>query len=231
VSWEADKLSEMLVIDNSANTAFNGSIWNSSATSYMYYLVRNSHLSPLVISPRQLRVMGGSTIDALNDSHMNVPLPLTSYQGPIMDFSFENCTLQASSGVPAWTWPQNPQIGTQTTMGFVLGIDCNWGTGGNANRLQFPSNTSQVGNNQFENMLVKVFPGMIVLADNGKTPTTANYGYIASISSPGDGSAAWLNIVWVYGTKPTSGTLWLHRWRRLNWVNVTLGTAGGVRTT
>ena len=109
--------------------------------------------------------------------------------------------------------------------GLRLGTDCKW----NAGTLVFPSST--VGGSQFENMLVKVFPGMIVSADNGRTPTTANYGYISSISSPGDGTAVWLNVTWVNGTRPASGTLWLHRWRRLEFTNVRLGTAGGVTTT
>ena len=221
---EFDKLSETVMLDRCASAAFNGTCDYSSATSFMYMLIRNSHLAPMQISPRQLRVMGGSNIDALGDTYFYVPFTF-SYNGPCMCWSVENSTLQGSSATPFWAWAQNPKIGTQTTMGFRLGTDCHW----NAGTLVFPSST--VNGSQFENMLVKVFPGMIVSADNGMTTTTANYGYISSISSPGDGTAVWLNVTWVNGTRPTSGTIWLHRWRRLTFTNVTLGTAGGVTTT
>jgi hypothetical protein len=193
----------------------------------MYVLYRNSHISPIIMSPRQMRVIGGS-FDALGDNFLQVPISY-SYNGALMYVDFQNVTLQGSSAAPEWAFAQNPLIGTGTTMGFTIGTDCTWGTGTPpAGTLVFPKST--VGNSQFENALVKVYTGMIVSWDNGKTPTTANYGYITKVYAPSDKSAMWLDITVLNGSKPLSGTIWLHRWRRSNWSSVTLGTAGGVTT-
>jgi len=226
-SPEPDKLCETLVIDNCTASAFNGTICIGGSTGFLYLLIRNSHLPPLQICPRQLRVMGGSKIDALGDAHICCPLGW-GYNGPLMYWSVENSTLQGSSRQPTCFWQQNPSGGWGHGLGFTLGTDCHWGTGSAASQLRFPVNLA--GGSKFENALDWCYAGMIVDAGTGFTPTTANYGYVSSVTSPGDGSALWLNVVWVNGTKPTSGTIHLHRNRRLNFVNVTLGTAGGVTT-
>jgi len=223
---EPDKICETLVIDNCTASAFNGTIYIGGATGLLYFLIRNSHLPPLQICPRQLRVMG-STLDALGDAHLYVPLNV-GYNGALMYWSVENSTMQGSSGQPTCFYAQNPAGGWGRGLGFTLGADCKWGKRSAASQLQFPVNLA--GGSKFENALDWCYPGMIVDAGTGFTPTTANYGYVSSVTSPGDGSALWLNVVWVNGTKPTSGTIHLHRNRRLNFVNVTLGTAGGVTT-
>jgi|SRR5690348_1777588 hypothetical protein len=66
----------------------------------------------------------------------------------------------------------------------------------------------------FEQWLIWTTPGTIV-STNSQPPYTTNWGYVASATSPGDGTALWLNVVWVNGTTPTSGTLYLRRFRRL----------------
>jgi hypothetical protein len=46
------------------------------------------------------------------------------------------------------------------------------------------------------------------------------------MSSPGDGTALWLNIVWVMGVKPTTGKLWLIQFRRLYFAQANTLTTG-----
>jgi hypothetical protein len=232
-------LSETLMLDQCTASAFNGTCNMGGLTGFMYALIRNSHLPPVQINPRQLRVMGGSNMDGLGDAHIYVPVQW-SYNGPLMYWSIESSTMQGSAGQPTCFYGQNPTGGWGGGLGFTLGTDCNWGTGGSANQLQFPVNLrsgkkdlKDISGSKFENALDWCYVGMIVDGgvNTGFTPTTANYGYVASITSPGDGTALWLNIVWLNGSKPTTGTIHLHRNRRLNFVNVTLGTAGGVTTT
>jgi len=241
-SPELDKICETIVIDNCAASAYNGTISVNEATGVLYLLIRGGHLPALSINPRQLRILGDALIDALGDSTLFVPIN-SSYNGPLMYWSVESSTLRGSRGQPTCFYQQSPSGGWGGGLGFTLGTDCNWGTGESANQLQFPVNAPAGGKkrarggltsgSKFENALDWCYAGMIVDGggNTGFTPTTANYGYVASITSPGDGSALWLNVVWVNGTKPTSGTIHLHRCRRLNFVNVTLGTAGGVTTT
>ncbi len=62
------------------------------------------------------------------------------------------------------------------------------------------------GNSHFQDWLINSYKGGIV-AINGLGPITANWGYIDSVTSDGAGGALWLNIVWVNGVKPTSGTI------------------------
>src|SRR5215469_2426589 len=229
-SGEFDKLSEMIVLDNVTSGAFNGTEDWSSASSFMYVLYRGCHVTPIIMSTRQLRVLN-STIDALGDNFLQVPVSF-QFNGAIIAWDFENSTVQGSSAAPHWVFAQNPQTGTGTTMGQVLGTDCSWGTGTPpATTLVFPSST--VSGSQFENAMVKVAPGMIISTGTGLTPITTNWGYITKVYSPGDGTAMWLDVTWQNGSKPTAGgtTLWFHRWHRLTWTNVTLGTAGGVTTT
>jgi hypothetical protein len=231
-SPELDKISETMFIDNCSASVYNGSIRINEVTGFLYLLIRNSHMPALSINPRQLRIMGNSLIDATGDTTLYAPVSW-SYNGPLMYWSLENSTVQGSSGNHNWINAQNPSGGWGGGFGFTLGTDCNWGTGTPpATTLVFPVGGS---GSKFENALDWCYAGMIVDGggNTGFTPTTSNYnyGYVASISSPGDGTALWLNVVWVNGTKPTTGTVHLHRNRRLNFTNMTLGNAGGVTTT
>jgi hypothetical protein len=66
----------------------------------------------------------------------------------------------------------------------------------------------------FEDWLM-LFPEAIV-STIGTPPYTSNWGYVADMSSPGDRSALWLNIVWVDGPRPTAGKLYANgRFREL----------------
>ena len=86
-----------------------------------------------------------------------------------------------------------------------IGVDATW----SGNRLIIPTSFAN-----FEGWLTGVYEGMII--NTASTPISANWGYVNVLSAPTDNSALWLDVVWVQGTKPTSGFIWRGgRYRRL----------------
>jgi hypothetical protein len=224
---ELDKLIEMVVIDGCNINPLGNTAELQGGTGVEYVMIRNSHVGSINLGARQLRAFGGSNVDATGDTIEFVPIASFQAYGPIMAWAFDSSTVQAENAPPGnyWAYPQNPAGNSA----YTLGTDCSWGTGTPpATTLVFPLGGS---NSKFERALSS-FEGMIVdgNGNSGNTPITANCGYVSKVYSPGDGSALWLDVVWLNGSKPISGTIHLHRWRRLRFNNVTLGKAGGVTT-
>jgi hypothetical protein len=101
------------------------------------------------------------------------------------------------TGNPSVFWAFNS---ANDAASLTLGTQATW----SSNQLQIPRGTAA----NFERWLINSGAGAILSTSAGG-PFTTNWGYISSVSSPGDGTALWLNVTWVNGTKPTSGTLWL----------------------
>lgn len=202
--WEPDKLSETLLIDRGVN---NGQVIGGT-TGWAYLLIRNSHVGTLNVSPRQLRSKG-SWHDGTGDG--NFPgQPGASYGSPVglsyngsngfWDFGMDGACQFSKGNDNHWMYP-NPSGDESLT----IGSNATW----SGSQLRIPRSFAK-----FEPWLIYTTAGAI-LSTNPVPPYTANWGYISDCTSPGDGSALWLNVVWVNGTKPTSGTLWLRRLRRL----------------
>jgi len=183
---EPDKLCETLVIDNTTTDGIGG------ATGYQYFLFRNSTATnsgggdTIQISPRQFRSIG-STFDAVNSS---TPPFTFSYNGPNWYLDFQTTVFHGNVS-NSWTYPGS------AFSPVTIGTDATW----SGNQLRILS-----GNAHFQDWLISAYTGGIVAVD-GLGPITANWGYISSVTSDGAGGALWLNIIWVNGTKPTSGTI------------------------
>jgi hypothetical protein len=211
-AWELDKESETLLIDGGTTATY----VIQAATGFDYVLFRNHHAGLIQISPRQLRSKG-THHDGTGDGGPGVGAaygpPITlAFQGPLGFFEFGmDGACQFTHGLDnRWMYPASPDVSLN------LGTDATW----SGNRLQIPSSFRN-----FENWLNYTAPGTIV-SSNALPPYTTNWGYVASASSPGDGSALWYNITWVNGTKPTSGTLYLRRLRRLYFAQANTFNAG-----
>jgi hypothetical protein len=110
-------------------------------------------------------------------------------------------------------WPFN---GVNDATSLVIGTNATW----NSNQLRIPQSYAN-----FQPWLIWSTVGSILSLVAGG-PFTTNWGYVSGCTSPGDGTALWLNVVWVNGVKPTSGTLWLQRRRRLYFAGGNTLTAG-----
>ena len=213
-SWEPDKQSETLVIDggSSAGQVIGG------CTGFQYVLFRNTHTGAIQVSPRQLRSQG-----TWHDATGDVSFPGTNggkfgppvteaFNGPLgyWDFGMDGAC-QFTHGLDK----HFIYAGSADTS-LVIGINATW----NGNQLRIPRSFAS-----FQKWLIWTTAGT-VLATNALPPYTANWGYVSSVTSPGDGSALWVNVVWVYGSKPTSGTLYLRRGRRLYFASGNTFTAG-----
>jgi hypothetical protein len=202
---EWDKLIETILMD-SGDDSTQGC---TGATGVQYLLIRNHHMGSLSLSPRQLRGIN-SNFDGSIVSAYGCPVTM-QYQGPLMYWDFGSagaCQFTHCGTSGRWTWAFN---NTNDAARLVVGRNANW----SGNQLRIPSTYSNGGTANFETWLSWSFPGAIV-STNSAPPFSTNWGYVQSATSPMDGSAVWLNIVWVNGTKPTSGmTIYMFRRRRL----------------
>lgn len=75
----------------------------------------------------------------------------------------------------------------------------------------------------FENWLVWVVEGTMLFT-GPRVFDPQSYGRVDKIHAPTDGSALWLDVTWVKGTKPTSGVLHLPNsgLRKLVWEGTTI---------
>ena len=151
------------------------------------------------VSPRQFRSLG-STFDAAGNTYLSVPFSV-AYNGPVMYYHFKKSTFKPGPNGKQWTWSNPPYSPIR------IGIDAKW----SGTRLIIPSSFSKFGD-----WLNALYEG-VILTTTGKPPATSNWGYVRNLTSPGDGSALWADIVWVVGTQPTSGNIYPNgRFRRLN---------------
>jgi hypothetical protein len=219
---ELDKLVEIVVIDGCNVSPLGNTAELQGGTGVEYVMIRGSHVGSINLGARQFRAIGGSNIDATGDTIEFVPIASFQAYGPIMSWAFNGSTVQAENASPSnyWIYPQNPSGNSA----YTLGTDCSWGTGTPpATTLVFPVGGS---NSKFERALSS-YEGIVIdgNGNSGNTPISTNWGYVTKIYSPGDGTAMWMDVTWVNGSKPTSGTIHLHRWRSLAFTSMTFGSA------
>jgi hypothetical protein len=219
--WEPDKVSETLLIDGGTTAPYGP----GPASGFQYLLTRNHHAGLMTMSPRQWRSKGtwhdGSADGTASVGGEAIGCPITwGYDGPVMycDFGSDGAC-QFSHGLDNhWAYPWNG-----ASAALNLGRDATWS--GNQLRIPVTKLGGAVGGSMFEAWVAKTYPGAIV-STSAAPPHTSNWGYVASASSPRDGSALWLNIIWVNGTKPSKGALYLNRFRRLYFAQANVLNSG-----
>jgi hypothetical protein len=192
-SGEPDKIIESIVFDGGTTGELGG------GTGAQYWLSRNVKHGCIQVSPRQFRSLG-STFDAAANTYLSVPFSV-AYNGPVMYYHFKKSTFKPGPNGKVWTWSNPPYSPIR------IGSDARW----SGTRLIIPSSFAKFGD-----WLNALYEG-VILTTTGKPPPTSNWGYVRNLSSPGDGSALWADIVWVAGAQPTSGNIYPNgRFRRLN---------------
>ena len=180
---EPDKMMETLIFDGGTTGELGG------GTGAQYWLSRNVRHGCIQVSPRQFRSL--NTIhDATGDTYLTVPFSL-AHNGPCLLYDFEGSTFKSNGSTNNWIWKNPPYSPIR------IGIDATW----QGNRLIIPRSFAQ-----FEDWMIALFEGAVV-STTGK-PQPASWGYVQTLSSPGDGSAIWVDIVWVTGAKPASGSIY-----------------------
>jgi hypothetical protein len=207
---EPDKMTEQASYLDCTNDQEMG-----GATGVQYFLIRGGSYRAMQISPRQLRVIN-ATVDSKASTYLNVPFSL-AYNGPSLEYEFDNTKFIADGTQATWTW-NNPPV-SPLTLNSNSWIDD--GTG-QKNRLVVPRSFGPFGD-----WLVWTYEGLILMKGGETVQNLSNYGIITKISAP-DSSALWLDIAWKKGTKPTSGTVVIpqHGSRKLIWKNGTSITKG-----
>jgi hypothetical protein len=113
---------------------------------------------------------------------------------------FKGTTFIPGPDAKTWTWTAPPYSPLR------IGTDATW----SGNRLILPSSFTK-----FDDWLNALYEG-VILTTTGE-PQPSSWGYVSNLTSPGDGTAIWADVVWVAGTKPLSGELHPNgRYRQLN---------------
>jgi hypothetical protein len=178
-SAEPDKLISTLIFDRVES----GEI--GEATGVDLLLIRDSHIAPLQVSPRRLRILN-SVIDATTDTYLWYPVTF-AYNGPVLSAEFESVTFKIN--------PSNrdtrimPPIRNASA---VIGTDADW----LGNTFVIPR-SSRV----FLDWQAWLFEGMIVYSDEHPT----NWGVVRRLSN--DGAAIWAVVEWKRGERPVTGKL------------------------
>lgn len=201
---EPDKMTETILFDGCTTGILGG------ATGYLYWLSRNSTHGCLQISPREFRALN-STFDPAGDTFLQIPISF-SFNGALWNYDIENCTFKPNINNPTLGWTFTGHPSSDDNMPVVIGTDATW----SGNQLRIPR-----GFARFENWLTGIYEGSI-LSVAGNAPVAANWGYVNNVTSPGDGTALWLDVTWVNGSKPLSGNLYPSgRARRLRFLSNT----------
>jgi hypothetical protein len=188
-SSEPDKIISTLIFDRvKAGTP-------GGATGVEFFLIRDSTVAPVNISPRQLRVVR-TTIDGTNDTHIWYPVTF-AYNGQVLEVEFVSTSLII-----------NPTNSDHRVMPAIqrgearIGTDVRW----QGDRLIIPRRSAV-----FLDWEVWLFEGAVIrdAAHRG------SWGIVRRLGAPGDGTAIWAYIQWMAGTRPSSGTLSFSRGYRV----------------
>lgn len=180
-SSEPDKLISTLIFDAVQSGEIGG------ATGVDFFLIRDSRIAPLQVSPRHLRIVD-STIDGTTDTYFWYPVTF-AYHGPVLSAAFESTTFRINPSnsdrriMPAM---QRPSV--------VIGDEAEW----RGDVLVIPRSSPV-----FLDWQVSLFEGMVVYSDAHPD----NWGVVSRLGSPGDGSALWATIDWKKAQRPLSGKL------------------------
>lgn len=203
---EPDKLSDTLIFDGVSQKNLNQYV--GGATGFTHFIIKNSNLNCFQTKPRHLEV-SNSVLDAHGDTNFSVVVGW-AYNGPVFEASFTGCDIRANSPkYPQWAWSNAPGTGDDVPP-LVL-------TGSMWSGKKLIIHRGFAG---FENWLVWIYEGAMVFTGS-RVYSPGNYGRVDKIYAPPDGSALWLDITWIKGSKPTSGTLNLANkgLRKLTWQN------------
>jgi hypothetical protein len=201
---EPDKLSEMLIFDGCTTATLD------AATGFLYWLSRNTSHGCVQISPHQFRALN-TIFDPAGDTFFNWPVT-TTFNGPIWYFDIKGCTFKPNVTNLTLNWTPDGHPNSQSNVPVVIGTDATWF----GNQLRIPRSFAN-----FEVWLTTAYAGLI-LSVAGTAPVSANWGYVSNVTSPGDGTALWLDVVWVNGSKPLSGNIYpIGRFQRLDFANNT----------
>lgn len=203
---EFDKFIETLIMLGT-NTLFptydpiaNGHVAGlHAATGVQFFLTRLCTHGCVQLSPRQL-LAKGSSFDARGDTFLQTPFSTTA-QGPLMDYRFmpfnATATKFFSGGQNSGVWTF---AGNTLSDPAIIGTNVTW----SGNRLFIPTAYAK-----FTLWEESIYEGMILYQVNTSAfPVVTNWGYVSTLSSPGDGTGIYANVVWVHGTKPTTGNLY-----------------------
>jgi hypothetical protein len=180
-SSEPDKLISTLILDKVKAGEIGG------ATGVEYFLIRDSEIAPIQVSPRQLRVVN-TTIDATSNTHLWYPVTV-AYNGPILSAEFEATRLIAN--------PDNHDTRVMPAIQRAsarIGGDVYW----RGNTLIIPRTSPN-----FLDWEAWLFEGAII----GDDSDSDSWGIVESLSGADDGSAAWASVRWINGIKPAAGTI------------------------
>lgn len=198
---EPDKMGEEIVFDGV--TQAKPGQYVQAASGWEKFTIRNSNLNCVYIKPHYLTVEN-TVIDSHGDTKFYVPVSW-AYNGPCLEATFTDCDIRATTAAqPTWAYSQAPvtplPLSSAAWSGKKLII--------------------QRGFTGFENWLVWAYEGAMVFT-GARVFNPGNYGRIDKIHAPPDGSQLWLDITWIKGSKPTSGSLNLphHGLRKLIWNN------------
>lgn len=204
---EPDKLSDTLIFDGVTQARTN--LYIGGATGFQHFEIRNSNLNCFQVKPRHLDI-SNSVLDSHGDMHLYVPVGW-SYNGPILEATFVDCDIRATTAAqPTWVYSQAPVTPLPLS-----------GSAWQGSKLIIRRDFSG-----FQNWLVWAYEGCMVFT-GPRVGDPRNYGRIDKIYAPPDGSALWLDVTWLKGTKPTSGNLNIgqHGLRKLTWTRTQI-TAG-----
>ncbi|KYG66678.1 hypothetical protein AZI86_06430 [Bdellovibrio bacteriovorus] len=184
-SSEGDKQVGMFIVDSSQ---FQEAMLEYTSTDFLF--LRNSQSATMSLMPRQLRIQN-SVMDATNENYITVPLYV---RGPWSTQKIEivgtNITRTDTAIFAVGSGNPEPRA--------VLGTDATW----SGNRLIIPLSSPEA-----ERWVSAAWEGAIVL--QGSLPPTS-FGVIRKISAPVTNDAIYLDIDWLEGVQPTSGTVRMH---------------------
>ena len=194
---EPDKMTEQASYIDCTNDGEMG-----GATGVQYFLIRGGDYHAMQISPRQLRVIDAK-IASHGSTYLNVPFSL-AYNGPGLEYEFDNVEFVADGSQATWTWGNPP----------VSPAPAKW----DGDKFILPRSFGP-----FQDWLVWTYEGLMLMKEGGTAAKPGDYGIITKVHAPGDGSALWLDVEWKVGTKPTSGNLVIpaHGCRKLIWAGNT----------
>jgi hypothetical protein len=189
-SAEPDKLVSTLILDHVQSGTMGG------ATGVDFFLIRNSLIAPLQVSPRRLRIVD-SVIDGTTDTYLVYPVTF-AYNGPVLSAEFESVTFKINP-----TYSDTRIMPAIKRASAVLGSDADW-----LGSILVIPRSSPV----FLDWQAWLFEGMIVYPDEHPM----NWGVVRRLSS--DRGAIWVDIEWRKGERPVTGKLSAGRGQSL-WID------------
>ena len=196
---EPDKLSGTLTFDGCKQEDTGRYI--QGATGFDEVIMKDCDFNSISVSPRKLTVID-SVLDSRGNTAFYVPCNW-AFNGPVLEASFTGTDFVCSTPAQATCFYSSAPV-------HPLPLSAGSWQG---NKLIIPRSFGG-----FEPWLVWLYEG-IMLFTGGSVDKPGSYGRVAKIYAPADGSALWLDVDWLVGTKPTNGNLNVpqHGLRKMIW--------------